>query len=54
MSLEPTFIYTHDEAPALATYSFLPIIQAFTRHGVKVETRDISPQVVFSQHSMIV
>lgn len=44
MSLEPTIIYTHtDEAPALATYSFLPIIQAFTRHaGVKVETRDIS------------
>ena len=44
MSLEPTIIYTHtDEAPALATYSFLPIIKAFTRHaGVKVETRDIS------------
>ena len=44
MSLEPTIIYTHtDEAPALATYSFLPIIQAFTRYaGVNVETRDIS------------
>lgn len=44
MSLEPTIIYTHtDEAPALATYSFLPIIQAFAQHaGVKVETRDIS------------
>ena len=44
MSSEPTIIYTHtDEAPALATYSFLPIIQAFARHaGVKVETRDIS------------
>jgi isocitrate dehydrogenase len=44
MSLEPTIIYTHtDEAPALATYSFLPIIQAFTQHaGVNVETRDIS------------
>ena len=44
MSLEPTIIYTHtDEAPALATYSFLPIIQAFARHaGVNVETRDIS------------
>ncbi|NDG64478.1 MAG: hypothetical protein EBY29_13595, partial [Planctomycetes bacterium] len=27
----PTIIYTHtDEAPALATYSFLPIIRAFT------------------------
>jgi isocitrate dehydrogenase len=37
-------IYTHtDEAPALATYSFLPIIQAFARAaGVAVETRDIS------------
>ena len=32
-----------DEAPALATYSFLPIIQAFTRSsGIDVETRDIS------------
>ena len=40
----PTIIYTHtDEAPALATYSFLPIIQAFTKSaGVTVETRDIS------------
>ena len=37
-------IYTHtDEAPALATYSFLPIIRAFTEPaGVVVETRDIS------------
>ena len=37
-------IYTHtDEAPALATYSLLPIIQAFTAPaGVTVETRDIS------------
>ena len=32
-----------DEAPALATYSLLPIVQAFTRAaGVAVETRDIS------------
>ena len=32
-----------DEAPALATYSFLPIVQAFARRaGVEVETRDIS------------
>jgi isocitrate dehydrogenase len=32
-----------DEAPALATYSLLPIVQAFTRvAGVRVETRDIS------------
>src|SRR5690242_18482801 len=37
-------IYTlTDEAPALATYSLLPIVQAFTRAaGVTVETRDIS------------
>jgi isocitrate dehydrogenase len=40
----PTIIYTKtDEAPALATYSLLPIIQAFTKHsGVSVEMRDIS------------
>src|SRR5450830_116270 len=32
-----------DEAPALATYSFLPIVRAFTKGtGVAVETRDIS------------
>jgi isocitrate dehydrogenase len=44
MSATPTIIYTKtDEAPALATYSFLPIIQAFTKHtGIAVETRDIS------------
>ena len=37
-------IYTHtDEAPALATYSFLPIIQAFgAAAGVSIESRDIS------------
>jgi isocitrate dehydrogenase len=37
-------IYTlTDEAPALATYSLLPIVQAFTRAaGIVVETRDIS------------
>ena len=37
-------IYTlTDEAPALATYSLLPIVQAFTRSaGITVETRDIS------------
>lgn len=37
-------IYTKvDEAPALATYSFLPIVKAFTKAaGVSVETRDIS------------
>jgi isocitrate dehydrogenase len=44
MSEVPTIIYTQtDEAPALATYSFLPIVQAFTKHsGITVETRDIS------------
>ncbi len=37
-------IYTHtDEAPALATQSFLPIVNAFTASAdVNVETRDIS------------
>ena len=37
-------IYTiTDEAPALATYSLLPIVKAFTGvAGVAVETRDIS------------
>ena len=37
-------IYTKtDEAPALATYSFLPIVNAFTKAaGVAVEMRDIS------------
>ena len=37
-------IYTEtDEAPALATHSFLPIVQAFTKTaGIEVETRDIS------------
>ena len=36
--------YTHtDEAPALATYSLLPILQTFAAaSGVEVETRDIS------------
>ncbi|MGB5518590.1 MAG: NADP-dependent isocitrate dehydrogenase [Gammaproteobacteria bacterium] len=40
----PKIIYTEtDEAPALATYSFLPIVQAYTRTaGIVVETRDIS------------
>ncbi|MDQ4111078.1 MAG: NADP-dependent isocitrate dehydrogenase, partial [Actinomycetota bacterium] len=37
-------IYTHtDEAPLLATYSFLPIVSAYAaKAGVEVETRDIS------------
>ncbi|RKP49595.1 NADP-dependent isocitrate dehydrogenase [Pararobbsia silviterrae] len=41
---QPTIIYTlTDEAPLLATRSFLPIIQAFTAPaGISVETSDIS------------
>jgi isocitrate dehydrogenase len=40
----PKIIYTEtDEAPALATFSLLPIIQAFARTAdIKIETRDIS------------
>ena len=42
--MAPKIIYTHtDEAPALATYSLLPIIRKFTHAaGIDVETRDIS------------
>ncbi len=41
---DSTIIYTHtDEAPALATYSFLPVVQAYASTAdVRVETRDIS------------
>ncbi|GAA1146983.1 MULTISPECIES: NADP-dependent isocitrate dehydrogenase [Streptomyces violaceusniger group] len=41
---DSTIIYTHtDEAPALATYSFLPVIEAYaSTAGVGVESRDIS------------
>ena len=44
MSDKSTIIYTKtDEAPALATRSFLPIIKAFLKHsGIRVETKDIS------------
>lgn len=44
MSKTPKIRYTlTDEAPALATYSLLPIVQAFTKTaGIQVETRDIS------------
>ncbi|MDP4643342.1 MAG: NADP-dependent isocitrate dehydrogenase [Opitutales bacterium] len=44
MSDKAKIIYTiTDEAPALATYSLLPIIEAYTSAaGVAVETRDIS------------
>jgi isocitrate dehydrogenase len=41
---DSTIIYTHtDEAPLLATYSFLPIVQAYAaKAGIPVDTRDIS------------
>ncbi|MGW0880293.1 NADP-dependent isocitrate dehydrogenase [Streptomyces sp. NPDC002671] len=41
---DSTIYYTYtDEAPALATHSFLPVVQAYaTQAGVSVETRDIS------------
>jgi isocitrate dehydrogenase len=44
MSNDAKIIYTHtDEAPALATYSLKPIVEAFAAQaGVAVETRDIS------------
>jgi isocitrate dehydrogenase len=44
LSYMAKIIYTHtDEAPLLATYSFLPIIAAYAKTaGVDVETRDIS------------
>ena len=44
MSKTPSIIYTKtDEAPALATRSFLPIIKAFTEpSGIVIETKDIS------------
>ena len=44
MSNAPTIIYTHtDEAPMLATYSFLPLLRMFTSAaGINVETSDIS------------
>jgi isocitrate dehydrogenase len=45
MTAQPLkIIYTlTDEAPALATYSFLPIVQAFTKAAnVSIETADIS------------
>ena len=44
MSQAPTIIYTKtDEAPMLATYSLLPIVESFTQQvGISIETRDIS------------
>ena len=44
MSASPTIIWTHtDEAPALATYSFLPIVRAFTAGtDLQLDVSDIS------------
>ncbi len=44
MTNSPKILYTKtDEAPALATYSWLPIVQAFSKtSGINLETRDIS------------
>lgn len=44
MSTTPKIIYTKtDEAPALATRSFLPIVKAFVKSsGIEIETKDIS------------
>ena len=44
MSTKSKIIYTQtDEAPALATYSLLPIVEAFTKSsGIEIETKDIS------------
>ncbi|OGH02010.1 MAG: isocitrate dehydrogenase (NADP(+)) [Candidatus Lambdaproteobacteria bacterium RIFOXYD1_FULL_56_27] len=44
MAKQSTIVYTKiDEAPALATYSLLPILQAFTKGtGITLESRDIS------------
>ena len=44
MTTKPTILYTFtDEAPALATFSLLPILKAFAAPaGIAIETRDIS------------
>ena len=44
MSSKPTILYTKtDEAPALATYSLLPILRGFTKSsGIEIEFKDIS------------
>ena len=44
MTQKSKIVYTlTDEAPLLATYSFLPIVQAFTATaGIEMETKDIS------------
>jgi isocitrate dehydrogenase len=43
MPAQPTIIYTKtDEAPLLATYSLLPVVEAFAKNaGVNIELQDI-------------
>ena len=44
MTDAPKIIYTHtDEAPALATYAFLPVVRGFAKQaGIEVTSPDIS------------
>jgi len=44
MANKSTIVYTKtDEAPALATYSFLPIVKSFAKTAnITIETKDIS------------
>jgi isocitrate dehydrogenase len=43
MTQNQNCLHLTDEAPLLATYSFLPIVQAFTATaGIEMETKDIS------------
>ncbi len=44
MAKNATIVYTKtDEAPALATQSFLPIVKSFTKSsGIHIESKDIS------------
>jgi len=44
MPAQPTIVYTKtDEAPLLATYSLLPVVEAFAKNaGINIELQDIS------------
>ena len=55
MTEAPKIIYTHtDEAPALATYSFLPIIQSFVKDsGIEIETRMMLSNAMMMSESFI-
>ena len=56
MSNEPTIIYTlTDEAPALATAAFLPVVRAFAKPaGVRVDLAALDPAVDDTQRSRFV